>query len=440
MNETKIHPLKVARERHNLSQKQLADFTQLGLATIQRAERGKALRPDVRQRLSDYFDISSLDLGLVSEVDQDYNNEQVTSNSLQDTELQDQIQESDDKDVDRRDFLQTSLGIVSGAFVAPVQTILNPDPWERFSKALKQPSTIDQTTLNHLEMLAKNSWQLIPDVTGVVSSELRDYSVNHLLSVTELLEGPLTDSTRKRLSSVGGEFSMIAASMSANLRDFNAAQSYYHASIEAAREASNHQLEAVGLASLAIRLTHLDQADKALPLVQEARLLTTHSGTSTTRTWLAAVEAEVQANLQNYTDCFKALDDAERVPEQYVVSEDPYLTTFSPSLYAGYRGVCHMKFGEPEAAYKVLREALNHLSTPSISRRCYILTDIASACIERKEIEEACAYARQALMLTIQAKSPALWQRINDIRQQLEPWKDIQEVKNFTAQLHATKK
>ena len=97
-----------------------------------------------------------------------------------------------------------------------------------------------------------------------------------------------------------------------------------------------------------------------------------------------------------------------------------------------------MQFGEPEAAYKVLSEAPTHLSMPSISRRCYILTDLASACIQRKEIGEACAYARQALLLTAWAKSPALWQRINDIRQQFEPWKDIQEVKDFNELLHST--
>src|SRR6266699_5062067 len=162
-----------------------------------------------------------------------------------------------------------------------------------------------------------------------------------------------------------------------------------------------------------------EQADRALPLIQEARRLAAHSGTTTIRTWLAAVEAELQPNLKDYTACFRALDDAEHVPQQYLLSEDPYMTTFSPSLFAGYKGVCHMQFGEPEAAYKVLSEALTHLSIPSISRRCYILTDLASACIQRKEIGEACAYAHQALTLTAQAKSPALWQRINDIRQQL---------------------
>ncbi len=429
MLKAKTHPLKTARERRNLSQEELAGFTGLGIATVQRAERGYRLRPDVRQRLCDYFGMTSLELGLGIKVEEEPEGQQTT-----------EMSETGNSTVDRRDFLLKSIGIAGATFLAPTQTTLNLEPWERFSKVLKRPSTLDKTTLNHLEMLAQNSWQLIPDVTGVVSSELRDYSVSHLVNVTDLLEGSLTDTERKRLSSIGGEFSMIAASMSANLRDFDSAQSYYNASIEAAREADNHQLEAVGLASLAIRLTHLDQADKALPLVQEARLLTTQSGTTTTRTWLAAVEAEVQANLKNYTACFRALDNAEHVPQQYILSEDPYITTFSPSLFAGYKGVCHMQFGEPEAAYKVLSESLTHLSTPSISRRCYILTDLASACIKRKEIEEACRYACQALALTAQAKSPALWQRINDVRNQLEPWRDIQVVKDFNAQLRATKK
>ena len=432
MHTTKTHPLKRARERRNLSQEELAGFTGLGIATIQRAERGKRLRPDVRQRLCDYLGMTPLELGLINEVKEEPERNEIDQEP--DSEQIAEISEPGNDNVNRRNFLQ-SVGATGAALLLHPQITLNPEAWERFSKALKRPSTIDETTLSHLEVLKQNSWQLIPDITGIVSNELRSYTVNHLLNVTELLEGSLTDATRKRLTSIGGEFSMIAASMSANLRDFNRAQSYYNVSIEAAREANDHPLEAVGLASLAIRLTHLNQADRALPLVKEARRLIAHSGTTTVRTWLAAVEAEVQANLKDYTACFRALEDAEHVPQQYLPSEDPYMTTFSPSLFAGYKGVCHMQFGEPEAAYQVLREALAHLTTPSISRRCYILTDLASACIQRKEIAEACTYTRQALVLTTQAKSPALWQRINDIHQQLEPWKDTQEVKDLNEQL-----
>jgi len=111
------------------------------------------------------------------------------------------------------------------------------------------------------------------------------------------------------------------------------------------------------------------------------------------------------------------------------------MTTFSPSLFAGYSGVCLMHFDEPRNAYNVLREALTHLTTPSISRRCYILTDLVSACIKRGEIEEASNYANQALTLTAQAKSPALWQRIHDIQQELEPWKNVAEVRSFNERI-----
>ncbi len=429
MLKTKAHLLKIAREQRNLTQQQLADFTALGIATIQRAETGKRLRPDVRQRLCDFFEMTPLELGLFSDEEEVGRSE---TSWEQDNEQASKIAESGSDAVDRRNFIQT-MGIAGATLFT--SSIADLEPWERFSKVLKRPSTIDETTLTHLEALAQNSWQLIPDVTGVVSGELRDYTVNHLLSVTELLSNSLTDATHKRLASIGGEFSMIAASMSANLRDFEKAQAYYKVSIDAAREASNEHLEAVGLASLAIRLTHLNQPYKALPMVQEARRITAKGGTATTRAWLAAVEAEVHANLKDYVACFRALDDAESVPYENLPNEDPYMTTFSPSLLSGYKGVCYMQFGDSEAAYKVLSESLTYLNTPSISRRCYILTDLAEACIKRREIAEACTYASQALILTTQAKSPALWERINKVSQQLNPWEDIQAVKDFKEQL-----
>jgi hypothetical protein len=94
-----------------------------------------------------------------------------------------------------------------------------------------------------------------------------------------------------------------------------------------------------------------------------------------------------------------------------------------------------MQFNQHENAYIVLQEALKQLATPSISRRCYILTDLTKVCIQKREIGEACLYANQALTLTVQAKSPALWERIQKVHEQLEPWKDQQSVKNFSEKL-----
>jgi transcriptional regulator with XRE-family HTH domain len=149
MHQTKTHPLKIARERRNLSQEALAGFIGLGVATIQRAERGNRLRLDVRQRLCDYFSMTPLELGLLSEVE-----------NKPDGDHTDETPESGSDNVNRRDFIQ-SVGAAGVALLAPTQTMLNSEAWERFSKALKRPSTIDETTLSHLEKLG-SSFQILP--------------------------------------------------------------------------------------------------------------------------------------------------------------------------------------------------------------------------------------------------------------------------------------
>jgi hypothetical protein len=237
--------------------------------------------------------------------------------------------------LDRREFLQKSLTATGIALTGSTFTD-NPEPWERFARAVKRPSTLDALTVKHLETFTQSCWQLIPDVTGVASIHLRNEIVEHLNNVTELLEGPISDISHKRLCSIGSEFAMIAASMSSNLRDFRIAQAYYQVSIDAAHEARNAPLGAVGLASLAIRLTHLGHADKALPLVQEARRLTIQRGTLTTRTWLAAVEAEVQANLKEQHACFRALDDASSVP---AFSSPKKILTRLPLVHLFYQDI-----------------------------------------------------------------------------------------------------
>src|SRR5437763_9221931 len=73
MQEKNIHPLKKARLQLGYTQKLLADFAQVGEATIQRAESGKPLRPDSIQQLCNHFSeryqrqVSPQELGLVPE-------------------------------------------------------------------------------------------------------------------------------------------------------------------------------------------------------------------------------------------------------------------------------------------------------------------------------------------------------------------------------------
>lgn len=73
MQEKITHPLKKARLKLGYTQKVLADFAQVGEATIQRAESGKPLRPDSIQQICNHFSkqyqrhVSPQELGLVQE-------------------------------------------------------------------------------------------------------------------------------------------------------------------------------------------------------------------------------------------------------------------------------------------------------------------------------------------------------------------------------------
>lgn len=75
MSKTNMHPLAKERKRLALTQRVLADFAQVSVPTIQRAEAGKPLRADMIQLLCDYFSsrfhriVEPKDLGLIYEED-----------------------------------------------------------------------------------------------------------------------------------------------------------------------------------------------------------------------------------------------------------------------------------------------------------------------------------------------------------------------------------
>jgi DNA-binding XRE family transcriptional regulator len=59
-----LHPLRLARFERCLTQQMLADFTELSVPTIKRAEAGRPLRIDVHYRLCQFFGKTSQELGL----------------------------------------------------------------------------------------------------------------------------------------------------------------------------------------------------------------------------------------------------------------------------------------------------------------------------------------------------------------------------------------
>jgi hypothetical protein len=162
------------------------------------------------------------------------------------------------------------------------------------------------------------------------------------------------------------------------------------------------------------------------------------------KVWLAAIEAEVQANLGDISTCLKALDEAEQIEDRPHFMEDSYLVHFDRSLLGGYQGACFSRLYHPEdtqstiyleKAQNALINALALLDPALIQRQPTFLTDLASTYVEQGEIEEACRRAIQAVTFATQIKLQKVIRRLLSLRRELEPWKDTRYVQALDSHL-----
>src|SRR5215469_1665773 len=162
------HKLRAMREKKHWSMERAASEIGISKVTYLQLENGdQKPRGSTLDLMCNAFGASDEDLGYPQ------------GNDMGDTDMSDQPS--------RRKAIAQIIKTAGIAAVAP-QILANPEPWERFAKALKRPSSLDTVTLMHLETLAKDNWRLIPDVTGIVSRDLLKSVIEHFQYVTRLLE------------------------------------------------------------------------------------------------------------------------------------------------------------------------------------------------------------------------------------------------------------
>jgi hypothetical protein len=158
-------------------------------------------------------------------------------------------------------------------------------------------------------------------------------------------------------------------------------------------------------------------------------------------TWLAAVEAEIQANLHHQKACLSALDEAERIQD---AKEQCYYADFDHLRLLGYKGVCLQLLYSPEntstltfltQAQQSLKEALALIDPALLGWQCGMHTDLAGTYARQGILEQAYLHATQALTLIPHIKSQTEVQRLRTLRRTLEPWKETQYVKDMDAQM-----
>jgi len=370
-----------------------------------------------------------------------------TAYSSHENDVQDGLSGKPGQDaVDRRDFFRvTGRVAVTGAAFLASHDMLGAELLDRLYRALEKPSTVDGRMLTYLERRTGEYWQDRHSAT-LASSDLLGYVLDHFQKVTQLLEGPLLPTQRVQLCAIASKTALLVGELFIDMSYYSRARQYDEIAIRAAQESSNRALEAVTRGRMSLAWTYSKNIPAALTNVQEARYLAKENTDLTVCSWLAAIEAEAQANLHNRQACLNALDDAERVENQPGTGEDSYLIHFDRALLRGYQGVCYRQLYDPDdkqsavylgKAQSVLIDSLTLLDPTLIQRQPTFLTDLAETYLQQEEIEEACERATQATIGATQIKLQKVVLRLQKLRGELEPWKDTPYVKRFDGQLAA---
>lgn len=324
--------------------------------------------------------------------------------------------------------LAKHLLILAGITVISPDWLADAEPWERLSKVLTKPASIDDATLSHLETIIGCYWYLF--YKGA-SHTLLTGVVGYFHSIISLLHSSHPTSVYKRLCTIATETALLAGRISLDIGNSDAVRGYNQAAFEAVRETGNDALHAVVLGRMTSLPTQNNQPQKVLPLFQEANRLASQSATATSCAWLAANEAEAWANLHEESNCLKALERAATTAIHVRTEDDPYWTNFDRPLMLGFQGICLIRLHQPEAARSALQEGLTLMNTSFARQRSILLIDTAMSYTQQCEIEEACILATQALALLQQICSAMVWKRMSHLWQTMEPWKTLQCVKDL---------
>jgi hypothetical protein len=312
------------------------------------------------------------------------------------------------------------------------------DALERLARALAGGRRVDTVTLDYLDERFAGYWQDY-HVTKLPASELVPYALDDLNRVSGLLESSLSPSSRTRVNTIAARAATVVGALLWDMRAYAKSRECLRMGVMTAREANERSMEAVAWAWSSFGWMYdsptADGWRKALDCASAGReLCPSNSGIGS---WLAAIEAEVHANVGDRSGCFIALRDAERAIDLTPSSPDWFWSRFDQAGLAGYRGVCQLRLDGAIEARRALSEALELLDASEQQRRLTLMIDLARAYAKEDAMEEACARARDAMRMAADLRSPVKAQRLQPLRRDLEVRRDATCVRILEEELMA---
>ncbi|KOU39230.1 hypothetical protein [Streptomyces sp. WM6378] len=337
-------------------------------------------------------------------------------------------------DVGRRDFLSGST-VAASALVEPSRDWLITGADAQVARSAGQ-----RVGAADVEAVKAMTDALVQLDHRFGAGHVRPVVVHYLNSVVSgLLAGSYRESVGRQLFAAVARLTELAGYMAVDTGQPGLAQRYY---IQALRLAQAADDRGYGGYVLAASMSHLAaQLGNPREIAQLARAAQEGArGRVTPRAeaMFYAAEARGHALLGDARTCqavagraLTALDAAD--PES---GDDPsWIAHFDQAYLADELAHCHRDLGQSEAAARRAEESLAGHPESRARRRAIGLVLLASAQVQQREVEEACATGTRAVELLSTLRSNRGADYLEDLQLRLEPFGDEPAVREFGERL-----
>ncbi len=332
------------------------------------------------------------------------------------------------RDMNRRNFLLGSA-FTAAAFSEPALYALTVPPAESTARVAGK-----RIGMADVEIITEHIAHLRRLDHRYGSGRVREQVVQMLhREANTVMHGTYSEKTGKALLGAVAQASWLAASMAADVGRHSLAQRYYIQTLNLAMSAGD-RLYAGNVLSHMSRLTvqlghgavtehdRLGHARQAIALARAGQNVANGKATPVLSSLLYAVEARGHALAGDANGTRAAVLEAERHYERARPDEEPaWLGFYTEAELSADLGRCLRDAGEPEQGTRLIKQALDSYEPWRVRSRCFVQTDLATAHLASRDLEQAASLGRDAVRTASQVSSTRVLDRLRTLQRQIRP-------------------